>query len=164
MRFIHYSCEQLTEVKDWTQDGSDEGGIKPDGLWFSVIRDQDGSDSWRDHCKASGKTLQPYRTELLLNKETVLWVQTDAKVDEVAKEYGYLRPPPKIPNPARNYPSTAIRWKRLARNYGGIVVVIGPHCSEYARQESLWYSTWDCASGCVWKANAVRELRPLPQI
>jgi hypothetical protein len=42
------------------------------------------------------------------------------------------------------------------------VSVVAPECVE-RRREPLWYYTWDCASGCVWSPNAVKELKPLSQ-
>jgi hypothetical protein len=164
MRFIRYSAAPLTQVPDdIIQDGSDHRGSKPNGVWFSVISEEDGSDGWKDYCKAKALTLGPYRTELLLNEDAILWVRTDAEIDELTNEYSYSRSiPAKFLESNSNFTRSAICWKRLATKYHGIV--IAPHCAQRGRQEELWYHTWDCACGCVWKSDAVRELRPLPQI
>ena len=52
-----------------------------------------------------------------------------------------------------------IRWDRVAERYQGIV--IAPyHWSRRMADHTFWYYGWDCASGCIWDAAAVAELRP----
>jgi len=88
MRFIRYSVEPPSEVREPViQDGFDHRGSKPNGMWFSIVR-EDGSDSWRDYCKGRGWATKSYRTELLLNRSTVLWMQTEAEIDKLTTEYG----------------------------------------------------------------------------
>jgi hypothetical protein len=162
LHFIRYSAAPLTQVHDDTiiQDGTDHRGSKPNGVWFSVVSEEDGSDGWRDYCKANGKMLEPYRTELVLDQDAILWVRTKAEIDKLTDDYGYSPPiPAEFLKSKSDYTRSAICWKRLATKYGGIV--IAPYCAE-RRQKKLWYYTWDCASGCVWNSNAVRELRPFP--
>ena len=158
LRFIRYSCEPVTGLDTIGVDGSEDRGSKPDGvMWFSVVG-EDGSDGWKDHCEATGKKLQRYRTELFLHQDAIRWVQTAAEIDALTNEYGYFRAAPELRLSERKYPTTAICWKRLADKYDGIV--IAPWCAERGQQEDLWYCTWDCASGCVWKKRAVREWGP----
>jgi hypothetical protein len=160
MRFIRYSVEPPSEVREPViQDGSDHRGSKPNGMWFSIVR-EDGSDSWRDYCKGRGWATKSYRTELLLNRSTVLWMQTEAEIDKLTTEYGYCRvPEAEMHREMVDYTRSAICWKRLAGKYDGIVIALD--CAERDQQEWYCYSTWGCASGCVWSRNAIRECRLL---
>jgi hypothetical protein len=146
MRFIHYSDMPVTKVVPKPQDGSDHVGTKPNGLWLSVVS-KDGSDSWRDYCKANARTLGRYGTELLLNEHAILWVQTNAEIDELTLEYGYCPLSPFLRSESK-YKHSAICWNRLARKYHGIVIT--PDCAERDQQEWYSYCTWGCPSGCVW--------------
>ena len=134
----------------------DHHGSKPTGLWLSVVS-EDGGDSWSDYCKTTDTPLKCWRTELLLNDDTIRWVRTPAEIDELTIEYGYCRvPEAEMFKDMIDHTRSVIYWERLAVKYSGIV--IAPHCPERRRQQDLWYYTWDCASGCVWSRNAVREL------
>ena len=70
----------------------DHHGSKPTGLWLSVVS-EDGGDSWSDYCKTTDTPLKCWRTELLLNDDTIRWVRTPAEIDELTIEYGYCRVP-----------------------------------------------------------------------
>ena len=161
MRFIRCSEGPVSGVHATHQDETEDRGSKPNGAWFSVVG-EDGRDGWKDHCKATGKTLQPYRTELFLHQDAILWVRTDAEIDTLTNKYGYFPPVPGgLPKFLRSkslYSRSAICWKRLASKYDGIV--IAPWCAERGGQQTLWYSTWDCASGCVWSERAVKKWGP----
>ena len=52
-----------------------------------------------------------------------------------------------------------IDWTAVGKNHDAIV--IAPYIWERRLDGPMWYYGWDCASGCVWNATAVAELRPI---
>jgi hypothetical protein len=159
MRFIHYSDVPVPKVEPKLQDGHDSRDSKPIGLWLSVIG-EDGSDSWKKYCEQTNKPLGPHRIEIVIKENVVLHVRNAAEIDKLTRTYGYF---PECREHEKSHPDfarSAICWRRVAEKYDGIVVA--PECVE-RRREPLWYYTWDCASGCVWSPNAVKELKPLSQ-
>jgi hypothetical protein len=162
MRFIRYSAEPPSEVREPViQDRTDHRGSKPNGMWFSIVS-EDGSDSWAAYCKGRGWATACCRTELFLNRSTVLCVQTKAEIDELTMKYGYCRVlEAEMHKEMIDYTRSAICWKRLAGKHDGIVIALD--CAERDEQEWYCYSTWGCASGCVCRRNAIRG-RLLPQV
>lgn len=51
-----------------------------------------------------------------------------------------------------------IDWPKVAKRYGGIEIT--PYIYK-ARMTHLWYYGWDVASGCVWLASAVQNIKLL---
>jgi hypothetical protein len=51
-----------------------------------------------------------------------------------------------------------IDWARVAEEYQGII--IAPYCWQRRLDGPAhsWYYGWDCASGCIWDAEAIAEL------
>ena len=49
-----------------------------------------------------------------------------------------------------------MNYAKVAENYGGIEVT--PYIWE-KRLDSMWYYGWDCASGCVWHRDAIKEIQ-----
>jgi len=159
MRYIRHSTEPLTEVwQSILQDGSDHRGTKPNGVWFSIVG-EDGRDGWMDYCNGKGIKLGQYRTEIVLNEDSVQFIGSAAEIDKLTTRYGYFPEcPAEFLRSDPNYTRSAICWRRLAEEYDGII--IAPECTD-RRQENHWYYTWDCASGCIWSSNAVKELKQL---
>jgi hypothetical protein len=53
-----------------------------------------------------------------------------------------------------------IEWRKVAERFDGII--IAPYIWQRRLDlESSWYYSWDCASGCIWNASAVREIVPM---
>ena len=48
-----------------------------------------------------------------------------------------------------------IRWKKVARHCHGIDVKFNQNCVF----DYHWYEHWDCHSGCVWRLNAIKDLK-----
>lgn len=53
-----------------------------------------------------------------------------------------------------------IDWDRVASKHDGII--IAPYCwQQRLKDETFWYYSWDCASGCIWHPRAVTALIPI---
>jgi hypothetical protein len=158
-RLIHYSKQPLLNVYsvDVEEQISHRNGLhKPVGLWVSVEGEQD----WKEWCESESWGLDGFihATEIILTaKANVLRVESAAEIDRFHKNYSVIK---------HRYSEdlgvlTAIQWPLVAREFGGIV--IAPYIWERRLHSPVsdWYYEWDCASGCIWDADAVADLRRL---
>lgn len=153
MNLSHYTKEPLIEIRSTEQPGTVEGcgsQPKPFGLWLSV----DGEDDWAAWCRSEDFNLaglgRRYRIYLKPDAN-ILQLQSSADIFSFTEKYDkpvdYGR---HLGSRVGNY----IDWERLAQEYQGIV--IAPYQWECRlHMQSNWYYSWDCASGCVWDANAI---------
>ncbi len=49
-----------------------------------------------------------------------------------------------------------INWIEVANNYSGIEIA---PCQFNCRRKYFWYYAWDVASGCIWKEDAVKNIK-----
>ncbi len=151
MKFIHYSAQPLIVVYDAAQSG--DRIDKPRGLWFSA---GDGDDGWRAWCEGEQFSIDclAYATEITLaDNARILNVCGAVEIDDLTMKYG------------RKYPFRladercfdGIHWRAISDLYDAIV--IAPYCWD-RRLDGIakWYYSWDCASGCVWNASAVKTV------
>lgn len=150
-RLLHYTEKPLDEVHDTDQDG--ERLFKPRGLWLSV----EGEDDWKSWCDAEDfrdcDAMLCY--EILIDLEDVLWLSGVADIWAFHRQYNVVRP----------YPyDVQIDWPAVSRDFAGLV--IAPYQWGLRLDSGVpWYYSWDCASGCIWRAAAVEstELVSCPQ-
>jgi len=153
MRLLHYSDQPLESVYSVEQSGKKYGwhsGRKPVGLWVSV----EGEYDWRAWCEAESfrDCDRQIATEVVLaHDHRVLLVSSLPAMLAFHRDYGV---------DGRNNWSQVIDWPRVAQRYQGII--IAPYRWEQRLDNPCqgWYYTWDCASGCIWDAAAVAELKP----
>lgn len=116
---------------------------KPDGLWVSV----DGEDDWPAWCKAEGydniDAKNRFRVHLAPDANLLI-LDTDEQILRFTQRYqiGELG---------------GIDWPNVAEGYQG--VIIAPYswnCRSDVR--TTWYYGWDCASGCIWDAEAIAQI------
>jgi hypothetical protein len=159
-RFIHYSSRPLAKVRTVKQDMRADRGDKPDGLWFSV---GDGDDGWRAWCEAGSYSLGKIATEIVLRPSAkMLRIDGVKELDAFTAKYGMIPAYATQLRGGRDYRGYAIDWRRIAQDHQGII--IAPYCWERRlTRHTFWYYTWDCASGVVWDANAVAEVRVIEQ-
>lgn len=156
-RLIHYSRQPLEGVND--------GGLiemkaqplqphaKPAGLWVSV----EGEDDWLSWCRAERFAPDRFGHATLVELEegpNVLRLATAGAIDDFTEEFGRdFRIGPV-------FTWKAIDWPAVSARYDGIV--IAPYqWSRRLHERTSWYYTWDCASGCIWRARAVARLEPV---
>lgn len=146
---LHYSREPLVTVRSVEQ--GDQPDMKPRGLWVSVL----GEDDWQSWCESEG-----FATETF--KQTEITLAPDAKILRLSEDWQIIDLTRKFDVPGtRRTPHWRIMldWRKVAALYQGII--IAPYswqCRHHG--ETSWYYGWDCASGCIWDAAAVAELRP----
>jgi hypothetical protein len=152
-KLLHWSVNPLEKVENREQAPLVEPRFeyfrKPKGLWVSV---GDGKDSWRAWCESEEFGLRRLAncTQVIPAEDAkLLWITTLDEIDAFAEKYGVK---------AEFAPS--IDWLAVAYDYQG--VLIAPYFYERRLEPSYsWYYGWDCASGCIWDANAVAKLVPV---
>lgn len=160
MTLIHYSDRPLMQVRTVAQANADRSpAMKPQGLWVSVH----GEFCWRSWCEAEGFNSErlTVATEVILSKDAnILYIKNLNEFHAFVKEY--VTPSSNVMDHTIPYRPERVDWPRVAERYDGII--IAPYqWSERMRSGSIWYYPWDCASGCIWNANAVAMLRPAPE-
>lgn len=125
-------------------------GMKPTGLWVS----SDGPDSWESWCRGQeyclGNLAHKHRVTLK-RKAKILHISTPQEFDAFCAWYT-----PPLWLGGKQLPPTIIDWERVAAMYQGIL--IAPHLPERHHDGPIWYYIWDCASGCIWDANAISSI------
>lgn len=152
-RLIHYTRRPLDSVRSVPQGGK-AGVYKPCGLWVSV--EGLGHFGWKDWCEseewgalanAEGQAKTLMYEIVLAADANILRLSTPGDIDQFTSEYAADRHPGQEPD-----------WQRFAAKYQGII--IAPYSYERRMtQHTLWYYGWDCASGCIWDAAAIAEVR-----
>lgn len=152
----HFSFDKIERINsveqpaDLTRFGA--GGFgKPLGLWVSC----DGPQDWPEWCKAekfrNTEVQLRYRINLKAGAN-ILYITDTAGMYAFTEKYGYEY--------ARYL--HAIDWLLVSKDYDGIII---PHYLWGCRLDSkiTWYYGWDCASGCIWNADAVESIQLLNQ-
>ena len=150
MKLAHYSDKLISKIKKITP-GPRLDGMKPTGLWVS---DDSAECDWLEWCVGESFGLERFRwrTEVYIKPDAnILFVKSVSELKAFHEEYKlplYLGAP---------VLSEVIDWARVAEKYDGII--ISPYQWELRLSWAIWYYCWDCASGCIWNADAI-ELRP----
>jgi hypothetical protein len=156
-RLIHYGDAPIEAVRPTTMAGAKyewHAGSKPDGLWVSA----DGDDDWPSWCKDEDfrDCSKQVATEIVLRQDHgLLILKTATAMTLFDREYGLDGEKP--------FSRRRIDWPRVASRYTGIIIAPYQWTHRLDGQLSGWYYTWDCASGCIWSPDAVRECRVIEQ-
>lgn len=144
-RLVHYSRKPLGALYSVAQPPAD---FKPIGLWVSV---DSCADNWRAWCETESFNLECLACATLIElapAANILRIADAAGIDAFTSAYvdrGTL------------LSHFEIDWRRIAKRYDGII--ISPYI--WSRHlKAKWYYTWDCASGCIWNADAIASARP----
>lgn len=151
-RLIHYSSKPLTKVHSTTLNHRSCGIYKTAGLWVSA----EGPDDWLHWCQSESFGLDGFKraTEVVLHKDAnVCFLKSAAEIDTFTDEFA--------PAKGREGWDRALDWQRIRAKW--MALIIAPYCWERRHEPHTgWYYGWDCASGVIWNAKAVKELIPLP--
>ena len=113
-------------------------GPKPKGLWYGI------GASWVDWVKSEMPEWEEDYTHLIdVDPNKIIVIKNYDELIKFNKEYSE---------------GENINWGEVARTYDGIEIV--PHIGK-ARYELGWYGTWDVASGCIWRENAIKGINNL---
>lgn len=152
MRLLHYSELPLGPLKSREQaEGLD--AYKPRGLWVSV----EGEYDWYEWASSEDFAQNKFAfcSEIILHETAnILVLDTAEAVRSLWLRYGVRKG-----SFAGRLFTDAIAWSAIAKHWQGIIITpyqwdcrMDDHCS--------WYYPWDCASGCIWDANAIKEVIP----
>jgi hypothetical protein len=137
----HYSDKPLTTIYS-TPIAKQEIYFKPTGLWVSV----DGPADWKGWCLNEGFALDKltHASRILLHKgANILRIRNASDLDTLTEQYGLG--------------SYRMDWPKIATQHHGII--IAPYLWGRRLYPGVdWYYPWDCASGCIWNAAAVRKI------
>jgi hypothetical protein len=143
----HYSNRKLEAVHSRTQKDTAFPFDKPDGLWLSV------GESWKIWCDEAdfGKERLAFVHDVFLTEAAkILHVANAADLDFFTDRFSAVTLD-FLPD------MISINWKFVAEHYQG--VIISPYIYERRlHPKTRWYYGWDCASGCIWDASAVRGI------
>ena len=149
-RLIHYSKTPLTKVRSTRHNDQSVGAYKTPGLWISV----EGDDDWLNWCKGENWNLDSivHATEIVLSKEAdVRTIGGASQLDAFTAEFSLKNV--LAWDRGLDWPAIRSRWQGL---------IIAPYCWERRlSQHTHWYYGWDCASGVIWDAKAVKEVRAI---
>lgn len=128
---------------------------KPLGFWIT----DDSKDCWRSWCigEQFGLERLTHKHEIVLDESGILFLRTPCEILDFHDGYGVEKwwGPDGQP---RKYRDWCIDWRRVAEQYAGIIIT--PYQWTLRLNAGTdWYYGWDCASGCIWKASAIREIR-----
>ena len=147
--YSHWSASPMTFSRDH-QYKFERDYFKPNGLWFDVDAD------WKRWCEGESFRVDgfAFRHIIELENDGILRLEDARDIDAFTRKYGR--------QPEQSYRSIEIDWKHLRSQFRGIV--IAPYCWERRMTEhTMWYYSWDCASGCVWDLTAVKSVECVPQ-
>lgn len=149
MRLIHYSKKPLVKVRSKSHSDERCGAYKTPGLWVSV----EGEHDWPSWCLGENWGLDRFvhATEVVLAEDAnVKHLSGATEIDDFTDEFHTGGSP--IWHRGLDWEAIRMRWRGL---------IIAPYCWERRLADHTgWYYGWDCASGVIWDAKAVKELRP----
>ena len=116
---------------------------KPKGLWYQI------NGSWNEWCSIEMPQWLEKKIdwELSIDKSNVLIIDTLEKFNLFETKYCAKHPF----LPSNNY----INWKKVSKDYDGIEITNYIYSK---RMSSMWYYTWDVASGCIWNLTKIKVL------
>lgn len=158
MKLRHFSAEPLGSIRSVQQ--YSQPYFKPTGFWIS---DESDTPSWSEWCwgndfNPDGLSLE---YEIELSRESmVLHIKSDTELDYFHDEYTQLYTFDYKKDSTGLCASPYIDWAAVAKKYKGILIT--PYRPKYRfsiKGASTWYTTWDCASGCIWDASAIQSIQ-----
>jgi hypothetical protein len=151
---LHYSAAPLTQpiqsVEQETSHSIISPFAKPRGLWVSV------GDDWKQWCQREEYALHQLACVshvILRDDASILRLGTSDQLDAFTARYA-------VQSRDDWYAQEGgIAWSQVAEQYHGIVIAPYIHWRSIT---TLWYSGWDCASGCIWNSAAIASVTPIP--
>jgi hypothetical protein len=146
MKLYHFTDKPMYFDKHKTYNMSADYYMKPKGLWLSDENDY----GWKEWCKDNDfeKSNLECKHEVNINGLKVLLIKDASEL--ITFTSIYKRELVKGCN--------GIDWKRVAKDYKGII--ISPYQWAMRLDDRVsWYYRWDCASGCIWDLSAIESFQ-----
>lgn len=150
MILSHYSNQMFGQVKSVEQPIGAMPYAKPRGLWVSV----DGPDDWPSWCLRENFMTDTlvHRFEVTLSSnQRVLHLSNSKALMSFTEAFGL----------DTRY-GLAIDWQAVAEVYDGLIIAPYQWSHRLNTKASTWYYGWDCASGCIWNAQAIAQIKYSP--
>lgn len=162
----HYHDQPVILDRSWVYDQSEKTwrGGKPNGLWVSVV----GEDDWASWCRGEEFALGDLAVthEVVLDPAAnILHLKSPEEIDRFHREYAGEVPEWYRRDDRRQDRfmfgqeyvdlQRPIEWNRVADEYQGLI--IAPYQWERRLGGPFWYYGFDCASGCIWDLSAIAE-------
>lgn len=150
MKLIHYTNEPFDlEPRNYDEEELSRHA-KPNGLWVSV----EGEYDWFWWCIEGAYYLDCLAVsyEVFLKEDAnILHLKTADEIRAFGKMY---QVPSKWPWVEGDV--SELRWSEIKEKYQGIVIAPYQWDCRMA-DETGWYYGWDCASGCIWDLDCIKE-------
>ena len=165
IKFIHYTENPFKFNPFFKYYISGPFYSKPDGLWFSV-EGLPNDINWKEWCHQEEFRIKnlTYLTEIYFcENSNILWLKNRKEIKEFEKNFIFVHPMLKIRydvsksfvyNPKYH---KKINWEQVKKKWDGII--IAPF-NDFMRWNcvNLWYDPWDCASGCIWNLESIKDV------
>lgn len=129
--------------------------LKPAGLWYGIDGD------WIEWCESEmPHWVKPYYYELeFVENINLLLITNLAELKSFNDKYSVVIKEDAV------FPLKEIDWVKVMKDYDGIEIQ-NYHSIKYATYSEIglslsmiWFSGWDCNSGCVWNLGKVKVKR-----
>lgn len=151
MQLRHYSDKKIKDLKIFSSAQNPKPYAKPKGFWVSVK----GEDDWLTWCQGEewGFDRLEVIHEVELTKDAqILYLKTAQELKTFNEVF--------IEPLGTGFSYSSINWNKVAKIYQGII--IAPYQWDCRLNSNInWYYGWDCASGCIWDAEAIASVREL---
>src|SRR6266478_6493661 len=133
---LHSSHKPIERLHGTAQ--GPEPDYKPRGFWYGM------GEAWLEWCRSEMPSwIGEHRYAVTLAPDAhILRLNTPTKVQQLHVRYPAHVGPVRFPD-----------WCAIAREYDGIEVDPYYHGLRF-KMDSIWYYSWDCASGCIWEPRA----------
>lgn len=170
LELIHYSHRPIERLHS-VRPSSQEVGWKPKGLWISAegpdnseYGERDGWKQWNENEYSSYNEpyvfdTDPYSVQIDPDAN-ILLIDSDESFEAFEDTFQVVEEVSFHPRYPEERYRKSIDWEKVAREYDGILIT--PHRYHYRTMSSLWYSFWDCASGCIWNTRKIHLNKQTP--
>lgn len=148
MLVYHYSAKPLKHFNRERHFRQLEvGQMKPPGFWVTSNDD----DNWENWCRAEEYNVLGlrWRSTFSMDGDSVKVIRDLNELLDFSEEFSY-----RMYLGGEYSDVRLINWLAVMQRWMGLY--IDPHqVTVRLSPEFLWYSVWDCASGCVWDLSAL---------
>lgn len=157
MKLSHFTNNPLGVLRAVEQPLSVAGWAsphKPMGLWVSVDGDQD----WKTWCESESFGLGEIRYSVTLREpNNILIIRSPEELLEFTAKYDK-----QLEMGGHSFKGHYMDWVAVAKAYQGVIIT--PYQWDLRLdQRTHWYYGWDCASGCIWDAQAIKRVEEVRQ-
>lgn len=139
---VHISANPSLEFAEVRDNFKNRRTMKPRGLWYGI------GPSWINWIRSEemSELEHQHLYEIRVNPGNVLMLDSPESIDAFHETYVY------------SDNEDFINWYAVKQDYSGIEV--NPYFRNY-RDVYDWYFSWEVASGCLWRRDAVGQIKLL---